>query len=63
LIDKYNLNRINTVGIGDRKLDVGAAKNSNITSVFMNMDSIDIDYKADYVFNNYYDFYKNILMG
>jgi hypothetical protein len=29
----------------------------------MNMDSIDIDYKADYVFNNYYDFYKNILMG
>lgn len=63
LIEKYNLNRNNTVGIGDRRLDIGAAKNSNITSIFMNMDNINFDYKANYIFNNYYDFYKNILMG
>jgi phosphoglycolate phosphatase-like HAD superfamily hydrolase len=63
LIEKYDLNKNNTVGIGDRELDVGAANNSDITSIFMNMDRIEFDHKADYIFNNYYDFYKNILMG
>jgi len=62
LINKYSLSLNKTIGIGDRKLDIEAAKNSNIASVFMNFDIIKSNYNADFVFNNYNDFYKNILM-
>ncbi len=63
LIKTYNLNLNDTVGIGDRKLDIDAAKNSNIYSIFMNFDKIEIDYKSDYIFTNYNDFYNKIILG
>lgn len=63
LINTYNLNLNDTVGIGDRKLDIDAAKNSNIYSIFMNFDKIEIDYKSDYIFTNYNDFYNKIILG
>ncbi|MGM0640473.1 MAG: HAD-IA family hydrolase [Thermotogota bacterium] len=63
LINKYYLKNNFTVGIGDRLLDIGAAKNSNIYSIFMNFDKIEYDYKSDYVFTNYNDFYNKIILG
>ena len=42
LIDKYNLDRKNTYYIGDREIDINAAKNANIKSIYFKSNSCDI---------------------
>lgn len=63
IINNYNLDRNKTVGIGDRKIDIGASINSNIYSIFMNFDNINDSFNANHVFTNYNDFFNNILVG
>lgn len=63
LIKMYSLDKNITVAVGDRKLDIGAAKNSDIYSIFMNFDKIEDDFDSDYSFTNYDDFYNKIILG
>ncbi|BBE30946.1 phosphoglycolate phosphatase [Tepiditoga spiralis] len=58
LINKYNLKKEETLGIGDRELDILAGKNSGIKTCFMNHDLLNKTYEADFVINNFNEFIK-----
>ena len=56
LVEKYKLNKNDTYYVGDRKIDIVCANNSNIKYIFYNEKDIDINYT--YRINNLYDILK-----
>lgn len=49
LIDKYNLDKNTTVMVGDRDLDVLAAKNAEIKGIYFDVDSFNDSKNADFI--------------
>ncbi len=60
LINKYNLNKEETLMIGDRDLDIESGINANIKTCFCDFDGIKITSKADIIIKNFEELKKEI---
>ena len=48
LVDKFQLNPIQTVMIGDRPMDIGAGKNAGVKTIFYDLEQLLPNVEADY---------------
>jgi HAD superfamily hydrolase (TIGR01549 family) len=56
LIEKYNMNKNETLYIGDREVDMQCAKAAGVKSCFFS-ENINLSFKADFRMQNFSDFY------